>query len=292
FHHFLDVCPEVRQEIIHHYLHNERATGTMNKCLHYDDWNSKCCVWEWPEQLIICDKESADELPPPWMALWLPGMAFTSKGMLAEVAVQMFRTTRSIDFKYHPDHRFKVVKWLSKFLDTVGGWNVIKGVCFPHIHRYENVRGGIVINSTNPDVDFMKRCANLERISLTFHCSAMNSWPLDDGMRVHKSLDSVLDYFQLRPILDCPNLKTIFLDGIKPNFGLQLQFPDNSLKTLKDLGNWLFDEYKKVHGREIEVMLHERYGKYRGVQTGVVLKGRVAQILTDAREAADRAAAN
>jgi hypothetical protein len=239
---------ELKREVTARYIQLERVNGNLEKVLHYDDWGNPCCVWKWPHFRILCDKKHPSELPPTWMAPWLPNLAFIDHETLKEVACTMFLTTEYVDFKYIQDHPFKITNWFSTFLDTIKGWNSLTGVCFPHFHRYNPSRADQLRYLENPDVKLMRRCKNLQRAHFTFHASALTKVDPND-VPVHKTVDEVIKFYQLGPIIDCDQLKYVHLDGILPGWQVSDEFPENLLKTLQDLGNLLFDKYGEVRTR-------------------------------------------
>lgn len=131
-----------------------------------------------------------------------------------------------------------------------------------------------MIDEQNPDVQLIMRCPNLRNVGFTFHAEKMtmkdpeNTWD-----RVHRPLEAVIEYYQLRPMLECKRLKHIYFEGILPRYSSS--YPSQPLKTLEDLGNWLVDAFEEK-GREVggvEVEYHERNGYYVGRRKGRMLKG-------------------
>lgn len=256
---------ELRANIIEHYLLAEVRTGTMGKSLHYDDFGSECCVWNWPDELVICDKAKKEDLPHLVFPKWLPNLALTNHQLHGEVVVHMLKTTKQSVLKYDDTMPVKIAPWFLEFLEsfpgTTGteGLDAVQDINFPHIHWY-NHDGSIPANDTNKDIDLMLKCPNLKRVGMTFHAYRINSttvvpeaFPLP--------LDNFLDRFRLRPMLGCNQLKHVYIGGIE-HF-LFLVVGNDQLKTLRDFGKWLRKSFKEK-GQDVTVSLHARNGRFRG----------------------------
>jgi hypothetical protein len=113
FHKFLLLPTELRLKVYGHYLEDarhDRRHGTLEKHLHFDNFRKPCCVWYWPEALIICDRVTEKELPTAKYAPWLPALAFTNKQLLGEVTICMLQTTKWFDCKYNETKPIKIAR--------------------------------------------------------------------------------------------------------------------------------------------------------------------------------------
>ena len=86
---FLALAAELRSNIIDHYLIEEVREGNIAKALHHDNFGSACCIWNWPDELIVCDKDTSQDLPHTMFPRWLPNLALTNHQMRGEVIVHM-----------------------------------------------------------------------------------------------------------------------------------------------------------------------------------------------------------
>lgn len=101
---------------------------------HIDECGNRCCVWEYPNVLIICDNEDSSifslletgNCPDGWLS----ALARTCPQLLGEVIVHMLVYTERIGLKYiHTNHGFKIATWLRELLDAIpegGGRYTVK----------------------------------------------------------------------------------------------------------------------------------------------------------------------
>ncbi|KAH8634255.1 hypothetical protein IG631_09655 [Alternaria alternata] len=157
FHRFFDLPPELRLNVYTHLLKAAHSYQELARHLHVDRFNNPCCTWRWPNELIICDRNSGNELPTAKYAPWLPDLAFTNKQVLGEVTICMLSTTKWFDFKYEEHKPFNIVRWFTDFLSTfptvmVNGvatteaFAAIECICFPHESKYNEHRIGRVVD--------------------------------------------------------------------------------------------------------------------------------------------------
>ncbi|KAF2437589.1 hypothetical protein P171DRAFT_373288 [Karstenula rhodostoma CBS 690.94] len=263
---FLEFPPEIRSKIIDYSLLGDLDSGTLEKAMHHDDFSNPCCVWNWPDQLIICDKEKESDLPNTMFPKWLPHLALTNHQMRGEVLVHMLKTTDCVTLKYDKDLPVKIAPWFSKFLATFPaneGFEAVRNLNFPHIHWYNYNDDGMTL-APNPDVELMLQCPNLERIGMTFHFKRIAFFhPYDEWNPM--ALNRFLSWWKLRPMLGCDNLKHVYIGGIMWHSGHMAQDGD-PLQTLRDFGAWLRESFaeKKPEGQKVLVTLHPRYGAFRG----------------------------
>ncbi|CAO2656825.1 Nn.00g056280.m01.CDS01 [Neocucurbitaria sp. VM-36] len=275
FPHFLQLPPEIRGMVTHQYLLDDRAAGQLSKHQHSDWWGCQCCVWEYPEALIACDNQDPSVVPNPETARcpqgWLPMLAFTSKQMLGEVAVYMLQNTERIDLKYvYQNTDFKIATWFRKFLEAIPGGDgatAVKHLNFPHMHWFNYMCH--VPALSNPSVELMVACSNLRKVDMTFHYTKVSVFDEDLGRRVPKSVDEILDQFDIRPILKCRSLERVYFDGIydRPSRGGD----QSHLDALVELGKWIVKGFIVEQERNIEVEVHRRSGAWDGRVPGVLV---------------------
>lgn len=253
---FLQLPIEIRQMIYVQYIHEVRHN--LHRHTHYDGFLNPCCMWEWPRQLILCDK-SNNTIPPPAFAYFLPPFCFANRQLRDEVAKHMLRHTEEYVFKYYEVSPVKITKYFTQFLEAItspgdNAFAYIRYINLPHIHRYNGVKE----DGSNPDVTLITRCTCLNKIRMTFYAAAMNKYTDDqEGARVHRSIDEILDYFGLRPILECKSLDEFWLDGIypHPSYG----FPGDPLKPLDELGWWIKTGFAEK-SKDVKVFVRHRPG--------------------------------
>jgi hypothetical protein len=179
FQRFLKLPAEIRAAIIHEYLLLERKARRLSKNHHYDDWGSRCCVWEYPNAFIACDNQDPSAFPPPETARapegWLPALSFTSKRMLSKVTVHMLQRTARIDLKYIQENfDFEIATWFQKFLAAIHGGDGVTAVnClrFPLMHKFNSLR--IPPAPTSPTVELMAACLNLRKVGFNSHAEKL-----------------------------------------------------------------------------------------------------------------------
>jgi hypothetical protein len=214
---FMEFPAEVREMIIDFDLLAGLDLGTLAKALHYDRFRNPCCIWSWPDQLIICDKANESDLPDTMFPEWLPHLALTNHQMRGEVLVHMLKTTDCITLKYDKDLRIKIACWFSKFLATFPanqGFNAVHNLNFPHMHWF-NYDEYMPDTATNPDVDLMLQCPDLRRVGMTFHMKRITYFHPYDEDYTPMALNRFLDHWKLRPILGCDKLEHVYIGGIK-----------------------------------------------------------------------------
>jgi hypothetical protein len=278
FHKFLFLPAELRLNIYGHYLENARSDATLRKHLHYDDFSKPCCVWQWPEELIVCDRMLCKELRTADFAPWLPALAFVNKQLLGEITICMLQGTDWIEFKYDENKPFKIVRWFTDFLstfptltingvDTTEGFAAIKRINFPHEGIYNMHRIGKVIHEQNPDIMLMPKCTELDIFAISFHHRQLfsNSQPRD--------IDEFLDHFHFRPMLEHKGVKIVYLEGVHPKLN-----EGNTLECLERFGKWLVKGFKD-QGRDVNVHINKRWKifKRRTVGQKVVLEEEAAK---------------
>ena len=270
---FMRFPAEVRANIIDQYLHEEVTSNAIAKALHRDRFGSPCCVWLWPNSLIICDKADPASLPHPVFPRWYPNFALTNHQIRGEVAVHMLKTTEQFTLKYEPNHPAKISRWFSRFLASFPhsqGTDAVKDLNFPHIHWYAST--GQTTALTNPDVDLMLQCRNLTRVRFTFHTFAINGNPNECYPELPQgnqplNITAFVDKFKLRPMVGCDNLQEVWLGGIK--YLDYVTAGGDQSKALRDFGAWLHREFgKKVPPQKVKVVLFPRYGAFSGWRDG------------------------
>lgn len=265
---FPALAAELRSKIIDHYLIDEVQEGNIAKVLHHDNFGSACCVWNWPEELIICDRDTTQDLPHTMFPRWLPNLALTNHQMRGEVIVHMLQTTNKVTLKYDRNKQIKIASWIAEFLATFPekeGFEAIKNLNFPHIHWYNSL--GPTTALTNPDIDLIQQCGKIQRVGFTFHAFCVTvAGP--HGVHAPLPLSTFLDHFKLRPMLNCKNLKQIYIGGIFHR-NLFVQGGDQ-LKTLRDFRKWLREEFKK-QDQGVTVTLFPRSGAFSGWHDGQTL---------------------
>jgi hypothetical protein len=267
---FFDLPAELRLKVYGAYLEDARQRRTLEKHLHVDKFNNPCCTWRWPEDLIICDRYSENELPTAKYAPWLPILAFANKQLLGEVTVFMLSTTAWFDFKYEEHKPFKIVRWFTDFLSTfptkvvddvatTEGFAAIKRICFPHASKYNEHRVGRVVDEKNPDITLMLKCTKLETIAMVFNFRQLvkNMWSQEP-----RDLEDFLDFFHFRPMLDHEGVENVYLEGVYPWNG-----EGRTMVCLVMFGKWIIKEFEK-RGRKVNVHIHKRCGPFVGRRVG------------------------
>ena len=264
FHKFLDLPPELRLNVYTHLLKAAHSCQELAKHLHVDRFNNPCCTWRWPNELIICDRHSGNELPTAKYAPWLPDLAFTNKQVLGEVTICMLSTTKWFDFKYEEHKPFKIVRWFTDFLSTfptvmVDGvatteaFAAIKCICFPHKSKYNEHRIGRVVDEKNPDVTLMLKRTNLDTIAMVFNFRQLIKTPWAPQPR---DLEDFLDFFHFEPMLEHNSVNNVYLEGVYPREG-----EGQTMTCLYEFGKWLIKGFRK-RGREVSVHVHKRCGVF------------------------------
>lgn len=268
FHRFLALPAELRLNILEHYLTLERDSGSLQKRQHFDEFDNKCCVWNWPSELIMCDRSPGAYLAICKMTAWLPALALTSKKMHDEGAKYMLETTRWIDLMYQENKPVKIASRFAEFLSAFPDGQaagVVKRINFPHEHRYNERRVGRVIDEQNPDVQLMLKCPKLETVAMTFHWGKLVSREVDmNGETKPRDLEDFLDFFHLRPMLEHEGLQKMHLDGIYPKYGKD----DDKLECLEAFAKWIVEGFREKQGREVEVFLLKWWKRWEGSKAG------------------------
>jgi hypothetical protein len=273
FHKVIVLPPELCLKVYTHYLDIARSDSTLAKHLHVDRFNNPCCTWRWPEDLIICDRHSGDELLTAEYAPWLPNLAFPNKQLLGEVSVCMLSTTKWFDFKYEEYKTFKIVRWFTDFLSTfptvmvdgvatTEGFKAIKRIGFPHASKYNEHRIGRVVNEKNPDITLMLKCTKLDAIAMVFNWRQLVN---NTHARDPRDLYDFLDFFHFEPMLEHKNVNNIYLEGVYPREG-----EGQTLACLFAFGKWLVKEFRR-RGREVNVHMQKRCGSFVGRIVGLKL---------------------
>jgi hypothetical protein len=285
FHRFLKLPAELRLEIYARYLEAARNDLTLVKHLHRDNYNKPCCIWRWPEELIICDRKSGKELPTAKYAPWLPDLAFTNKQVLGEVTICMLQTTEWYDFKYEESKPFKIVRWFTDFLftfptildknghETTQGFAAIKRINFPHEHHYNERRIGKIIDEQNPDVQLMLKCTELDTIAMGFNWRQLTIRTPGAGHLIvisPRNLEEFLDFYRFRPMLEHKGVKSVHLEGVHPP-----DDPGATLDCLVEFGRWLIKGFREKQRREVDVYVNKRWKIFekRSVGEKLVVSG-------------------
>jgi hypothetical protein len=254
---FLLLPAELRTEIYHQYLLEEFKDSKVCQHRHFDDWGNGCCVWEYPHVLVACDNHDSGFFPSPETASipegWLPALARTCPQLLGEVVKHMLVYTERFDLKYmRSNPQFKIATWLRKLLDAIpegGGQYAVKYLNFPHMSLFNKSMRPLAM--TNPSIELAMACRSLRKLDMTFHFRQISKYDKQLGRRVPISLGNVLHKFKLLSLLECENLRDVFLDGIHGQPSRSGQ--ESDLATLIDLGKWLVKEYRVGHERKIKV---------------------------------------
>ena len=275
FHKFLLLPAELRLKVYEAYVQGERDNGTLEKHLHTDQYCKSCCVWRWPEELIICDRHSGNELPTAKYAPWLPPLAVTNKKLLGEVTICMLETTSWFDFNYEEQKPFKIVVWFAEFLSilpritknevvTTEGFAAIKRINFPHEHHYNASRVGKVVDEQNPDIQLMLKCTELETLAMAFNWRKLITSDAADNWTIHpRKLDDFLDFFHFRRMLEHKKVQNVYLDAVHPRGG-----PGSTLDCLYEFGKWIITGFKEKQGRTVNVHINKRWGFFEKRMVG------------------------
>jgi hypothetical protein len=252
---FFDLPLEIRTKVYNEYLLAERNLRTFKGCLHHDNWGSPCCVWNYPKELILCDKEHTNQLPDLVRPGWLPPLALVNFALRNEVTNFMLRRTETITLKYYSGMPAKIIPWLGKFLksltgkDGVSGLNAVHSLTFPHIHRMYDTNENIV--------RLMRACPKLWHVSMTFHALALQ-WEYGDGTSYEYKLDAFLKQWKLEGMAECAELKRLDFDAIRIKYGI------SSFTPLREFATYLHERCQEK-GRDVEIRLHERSEAFQGV---------------------------
>jgi hypothetical protein len=109
---FLLLPAELRTSVHHQYLLDEFKNDTICQHRYFDDWDNRCCVWDYPHVLTACENHDSSFFPHPETASmpegWLPALARTCPQLLGEVVKHMLVYTERIDLKYtHDNHELR-----------------------------------------------------------------------------------------------------------------------------------------------------------------------------------------
>jgi hypothetical protein len=213
FYKFLQLPAELRINVYKHYIVAENSLEKSTRLRHGYGPETYCCVWNWPQQLRVCDQGSRTPLATSRFAPWLPNLAFTNTQTHDEVTVHMLETTDWFDFSYSEFKDFRIVPWFINFLSTFPdneGFNAIKRINFPREYSYNAFRAGKLIDERNPNVQLMLRCPKLEIMAMTFKWHTLTScWHTTP-----RDLEDLLNHFQLRPMLEHKHVKQVHLEGV------------------------------------------------------------------------------
>lgn len=271
----IDTLPtELRAQVTEKYLIGEvalRRDGTLCQSIHHDIYDMPCCVWKWPDELILCDKRTEEELPDIERPAFIPSLARTNQQMRGEVLVQMLKTTAMVTLKYYYRKAAKIAIWLPDFLRSFPdneGFNAIKGLNLPHIHWY-NHNQVVPAGTPNPDMELMLQLPKLCRLRLTFHWEKVNLRHCEEDVWEPITLEAFLDKFGLHRMLDCHGLGEIYIGGI---FDPSANVRGDPLKTLRDFGKWLREGFaRKTPKHDVVVLLFPRTSTFSGWTQGQAL---------------------
>ncbi|KAJ4299813.1 hypothetical protein N0V90_005059 [Kalmusia sp. IMI 367209] len=259
---FMRFPAEVRAEIIEWNLLEEIEEDMKFATIDYDGFSRERC--NWPEELIICDKASEEELPNTMFPKWLPNLALTSHQMRGEVVVHMLKTTTRVTIKSNRKQPVKIAPWFGQFLATFpDGFTSVHDLHFPQMHWYNFYRD-VPANATNPDVDLMLQCPNLSRVGMTFHVHNIITYDNDGEWPRPLSLDAFLDVWKLEPMLGCKSLTHVYISGIVHPF---CRVNGNQLQVLRDFGKWLRESFAEKM-QKVTVHLYPRFYPFRGWDNG------------------------
>lgn len=267
---------EIRESIIDFYLVGELGDGDRQKEIpHVEKHGRKCCRWDWPKELVICDKDQEADLPDIEQPEFVPALARTNKQIRGEVLIHMLKTTAKVSLVFHLFRKAKIVPWFIRFLSTFPnneGFNAIRNLNFPHVYFPSKTEDGRSIG-TNPHVDLMLKCPELRRVGMTFHLRALAWYHCVEGSYIPRTfprtLDHFLDTFKLEPILGCNKLEGVYIAGIK-SFQAVMVHGDDQLQTAREFGTWLRESFaEKTPSQRITVDLYPQYRIFRGWNNGV-----------------------
>ncbi|KNG46277.1 hypothetical protein TW65_86914 [Stemphylium lycopersici] len=258
FHKFVQLSAELRLKIYTAYLEDAEVT----EHLHYDTFGKPCCVWSWPHDLIICDRHSIAELPPPRFAPWLPALAFANKQMLGEITICMLQTTEWFDFKYDETKTVKIVSWFADFLAsfpayvdskgalTTEGFAAVKKIGFPHAGKFNECRGGRSVDEVNLDMALVLRCTELNTLALSFNWRQLVG---SSPELVPYELEDFLGFFHFALMLEHRGLKEVHLEGVYPREG-----EGRTMECLYQFAEWIVRGFNEK-GRVVDVYVHKRW---------------------------------
>ena len=269
FHQFLQLPTELQFRVYDYYLQDGGCTGNLQKYQHADPAGNACCIWRWPSELTMCDRNAGKELGlyTPKYAPWLPSLAFANKRIFGELTIYMLQTTEWFELFYNGYKPFKIVPWFTQFLSTFHkdeAFKSIKRIDFPNAYRYNECRAGKVIDEQNPDVQLMLRCTNLDTIAMTFEWLKLIAqdrngyWDM-----IPRDLDDFLEFYQLHPMLEHKSVKRVYLAGIHP-----YEEEGDTLQCLDEFAKWIVKGFEKKQGRVVDVYMHKRNTTFAGRAVG------------------------
>jgi hypothetical protein len=267
FRHFMDLPAELRVLVIHEYLQLERAADRLSKHCHRDNFNSRCCVWDYPDLLIACDNQDLSTCPAPDTGRapqgWLPALAFVSKTLQGEVTVHMLQHTKRIDLKYIKENpHFKIATWFREFLAAIpGGVNAVKYLNFPHMHWFNNMRSPPA--SKNPSMELVAACTKLRKLDMTWHAFKLRKVdPALSDRYIFCTTSDLVNEFKLDPVFECATLEEVYLDGIYDRrFGRP-----SDLDPLVGLAKWVMKGFLECRGQKVEIEVARRCGRFLGTR--------------------------
>jgi len=153
----------------------------------------------------------------------------------------------------------------TRFLETLHvekPFELVRFLMLPTIHRFDPTTQTHQYKG-NPCAQLLSRCTVLRELHMKFYASIVCKSTLLDLLRagnhcVPLRVDEVLDYFELRSILNCTRLCRIELYGVVPVNDYRYQDFD-SLETLAEIGRWIKKEFAE-QGKKVEVVLKRSSG--------------------------------
>ena len=267
FPHFLQLPAELRKIVYHYYLLEHGTVWPDSHNPHTDDWDISqewnCCVWHYPTSLKLCNKSERTLFPNPrhcnYWSRSLPALASTCGQLQGEVVVYMLERTQWIFLNFEAgDENYDGGSWLQNDLTAIrhgDGLLAVKNLVIRLGDVSHLSQASLVPKS--PMVELAVACVFLREIELTVPTRELFSINFRTGLRTLRSVDTLIDLFALRPLLNCERLCRVRINCVDEY--LRTCYTRCGLDAIFSLGKWLMMGFLVQQERRVQVIVTDHH---------------------------------
>ena len=275
FPHFLQLPAELRKMVYHYYLREDGTVWPDPFYPHVDAWDCSsrlhcssgwyrspewnCCRWKYPDSLTLCDKSEktlfSNRQRAGHISSSLPAIAFTCGQLQGEIIVYILQHTQRVVLNFEASNKiYDGGAWFHDALAAIpygDGLRAVKNLAIRLGDVSHLSQASLVPKS--PMVQLAVACVFLREIELTVPTRELFSINCRTGMRTLRSVDTLIDLFALRPLLNCERLCRVHINCVDRY--LITCYPRRGLDAIFSLGKWLMMGFLVQQERRVQVIV-------------------------------------
>jgi len=270
FPHFLQLPAELRKMVYHYYLLEDETVwpDLFLPHPHADMWDSPfswpfewdCCRWKYPHSLTLCDKSErtlfSNLQRSSNLSSSVPAIVFTCGQLQGEVVIYMLQHTQRVALNFETSNKiYDGGAWFYDALAAIpygDGLRAVKNLVIRLGDVSHLSQASLVPKS--PMVQLAVACVFLREIELTVPMLELFSINCRTGLSTLRSVDTLMDIFALRPLLNCERLCRVRIICVDKD--LRPFYTECTSDVIFSVGKWLMMGFLIQQKRRIQVIVN------------------------------------